>query len=285
MMTTTGIFTTHYVEIPVTDINKPIYLIPFGDIHRSSDMCDVVRWQQFLVWAKSKKKAYFLGMGDYDDLASTTERKVLGNRDLHESTKNTIEGIYETHTNRLFNEIKFMKGRLIGLLEGNHYGEFSSGITTTQYLALKLGAKYLGVSSFIRLSFLYQRKRLIVDVWAHHGKGAARLIGGSLNRVQQMGEAAEADIYCMGHDHKKSVGMTTKLKLTTGNGKMRLIHKKQLYARTGSFLKAYENDKQSYIVDGAMNPTDLGVVKIELTPKRKQEKNEDRFSIDIHASI
>src|SRR3990167_7450366 len=100
VMTTTGIFSIHKYDIIFDEYNEPIYLFPFGDVHRSSDNCDVDRWLEFLDWAKSKKRAYFLGMGDYDDLASASERIILGNKALHESTKDTIQGLYEINTKR-----------------------------------------------------------------------------------------------------------------------------------------------------------------------------------------
>jgi len=281
---TTGIFTTQYFEIPITKINEPIYLIPFGDIHRSSPMCHEEKFLEFLDWAKGKKRAYFLGMGDYDDMASTSERAILTDKKLHDSSLQTLEKLYLSHTSKFAKELKFMKGKIIGLLEGNHYAEFQNGTTSTQKLAEMLECRYLGVSSFIRLSFRYAKMKSSIDIWAHHGKGASRLIGGSLNKVQQMGEAAEADIYLMGHDHKKTVGLVTKLVLKSGRGELKLHHKKQLYARIGSFLKGYENDKVSYVADAALSPTDLGVVKIELTPRRPR-KNTDSLYVDIHASI
>lgn len=284
-MQTTGIFTVHNYEIEILKANEPIYLIPFGDIHRSAPMCHERKWLEFLEWAKTKKRAYFLGMGDYDDMASASERSILSDKRLHDSSAQTLEKLYLTHTEKFAKEIKFMKGRVIGFMEGNHYAEFPNGTTTTQKLAELLEARYLGVSSFIRLTLKYRAHSASIDIWAHHGKGASRLIGGSLNRVQQMGESAEADIYLMGHDHKKSVGLVTKLTLSEGNGQIKLRHKKQLYARTGSFLKGYENNKISYVADMALSPTDLGVVKIELTPKRDQTNKQDRFYIDIHASI
>jgi hypothetical protein len=257
-------------------------------------MCHKKKWLEFLEWAKHKRNAYFLGMGDYDDFVSSSERKILTNRDLHDTTLQTFDKLYLMHTKRFYDEIKFMDGKLIGLIEGNHYGEFQNQTTTTQKLAELLKCKYLGVSAFIRLSFHYSTHHFHTDIWAHHGKGAARLIGGSLNRVQQMGEAAEADIYLMGHDHKKSVGLVTKLKLGDGTGRERqevkLHHKKQLYARTGSFLKGYEAEQVSYVADMALSPTDLGVVKIELTPRHidKSENKKriaDYYYCDIHASI
>lgn len=285
-MQTTGLFTIHKVEIEVSKINEPIYLIPFGDVHRSSPMCHEEKWKEFLDWAKSKKRCLFLGMGDYQDLASASERRILVSKDLHDSTTATINKLYKSHIEQLVKEISFMNGRLIGLIEGNHYAEFPNGVTSTQVMADKLDTKYLGCSAFIRLSFKHAKTHTSsIDIWAHHGKGAARLVGGSLNRVQQMAEAAEADIYLMGHDHRKSVGMADRLCLSEGYGELHLHHRKQLYIRTGSFLKGYENNKVSYVADMALSPTNLGVVKIEITPRRKRDKGNDRFYLDLHASI
>jgi hypothetical protein len=184
-----------------------------------------------------------------------------------------------------------MRGKLIGFVEGNHFFKFGSNITSTQYLCEKMGCKYLGASSFIRLSLTHGgNSRTKVDMFVHHGKGASRLVGGSLNTVQQMAECAVADVYLMGHDHKKSAGMSSRLELTEGSGGVNLRERRLLYARTGSFLKSYEPDRASYVVKALLNPSDIGYVKIEITPVRKQRRKdsgvlEDRVSVNIHASI
>jgi hypothetical protein len=204
-MQTTGIFETHYYEIPFKKYDEPIYLIPFGDIHRTSPLCAEESWLEFLEWARGKRNAHFLGMGDYDDLASTSERTLLRNDKLHESTTSTLESLYKKHTDKLIKEISFMKGKLIGLIEGNHYAEFQTGITTTQRMCDALDCKYLGVSATSVLSFkstVSPKKRKTIAIFAHHGLGASGLIGGSMNKVQQMARQVEADIYLMGHDHK-----------------------------------------------------------------------------------
>jgi hypothetical protein len=289
-MKTTGVFTTHTFNIPFEKYGEPIYLVPFGDVHRSSPMCDTERWIEMLGWAKTKSRCYFLGMGDYDDLGSSSERLLLGHKALHDSTVNTLENLYLKHTTRFYKEISFMGGKIIGLMEGNHFGEFQNGTTTTQKLAEMMKCKYLGVSTFIRLRFKQKNARhgsMCVDIWAHHGMGAARLVGGSLNRVEQMLEAAECDIALMGHDHKKSIGTKTRFRLVTSSGAegVRLSHRKVLIGRTGSFLKGYEEGRPSYIADAAMNPTDLGVIKIEMTPRRDRSQKDDRMFIDLHGSI
>ena len=287
-MQTTGIFTTHEYTITGAKDGQPVYLIPFGDIHRSAPLCHQERWLEFCDWAKRKKGAYFLGMGDYDDLASASERIILADPNLHESSRLTLEDLYRSHTLRLAKEIGFMKGRIIGIMGGNHYGQMQNGTTTDNLLAEKLETTYLGVSTFIRLRIITVRNtRFHVDIWAHHGKGASRLAGGSINRVQQMAEASEADIYLMGHDHKKSVAFISRLGLEENvrGESVKLKQRKVLLARTGSFLKGYVPGHASYIVDGAMSPTDLGVIKIELTPCRKRHGKTEEYHIDIHASV
>jgi len=150
----------------------------------------------------------------------------------------------------------------------------------------------LSATALIGLTFKYKHgnRRASLDLFVHHGKGSARLVGGSLNTVQQMAECAEADIYLMGHDHKKSLGMSSRLRLTHGKAGVDIAERKILYARTGSFLKGYDLDKPSYVAKALLNPSDLGTVKIELTPKHKKKIENgrtvsDKVMIDIHGSI
>jgi hypothetical protein len=288
-----NLFFVHHLKIPTCKKNEPIYLIPFGDIHRDSKLCDLDKWHEFLDWAKVKSqtsKCLFLGMGDYQDLASFSERHALhaALQQCHDDTVIMIDELYRERVKIMYNEISFMRGKLIGLIEGNHHAILSNNTTTTQLLAKKLHCQYLGVSAFIRLSFTgHGGNSAAIDIWAHHGRGASRLTGGSLNAVEQMVMIADADIYLMGHDHRKSVAIRNKLVLT-GHNHTRLANKKILMARTGSFLKGYVPGAASYIAHAQLTPTDLGVVKIELTPRRERstgEIKEDRFYIDIHASL
>lgn len=233
-------------------------------------------------------------MGDYDDLASTTEREVLMNGKLHDSTKWTLERLYEDHVNRFYKEISFMKGRVIGLVEGNHYSTFLNGMTTTQLLAHKMGTKYLGVSSFINLVLRADKHHgHNVQIWAHHGLGGGRTLGASINKLDQMFAMSTARICLMGHDHRKQLAIRNRFNLSNdrGRGTAKLNDEKTILARTGSFLKGYQSDMPSYTADACMAPLDLGVIKIELTPRKKKTKsskgrwsNDERW-VDIHASI
>jgi len=280
-----SIFTIHTFTVEADTINEPIYLIPFGDIHRFAPLCDEHKWLEFIEWAKKKKNCYFMGMGDYLDFLSCRERRELLEAALHESTYQTIEDMMDSQVTKLYNEIKFMEGKVVGLIEGNHYGSYQTGMTTTQELCRRLRCKYLGISSFIRLKIFYKGKASAIDIWTHHGKGAGRAIGSSLNTVEQMSQISDAQIMLMGHTHRKSVAIKTRLCLGGAGAFLSLHHRKILMACTGSFLKGYVDEKPSYVARAAMPPTDMGVVKIELTPKRERKNGKDLFSVDIHASL
>lgn len=268
-MKTTGIFTQSKFEIKFQHYNEPIHLCPFGDVHRSSPLCHVEKWKRHLNELKALPNSYFLGMGDYDDLMSTSERHVFLNPNIHDSTMTTHEKFYRETTERFAKEIEFMNGRIIGFIEGNHYVQFPDGTTSTQYLCQLTGARYLGVSAFIMLilenpnGFTHR-----LDIWAHHGKGSGTL-GGSINSLAKMIDSADADIYLMGHDHKKFIATKSRLRLkeVKRDNVPDLDERQIIMARTGSYLKAYENNMASYVADAAMSPADLGSIRIEMRPR------------------
>lgn len=278
-MKTSGIFSTHQVNVDCV-VNKPFKIIPFGDIHRESRLHCSRYWNEFLDYAKDQKDALFLGMGDYCDGMSTSERISFLRGDFHETTKHTMEDTYKGITQTLANELSFMRGRCIGLLGGNHYYGFDELNTTDHVLASRLGTKFLGVCSLIRLSICLHNQtgsqrgtRLKLDIFAHHGKGGGTLAGSTFNSLEKMLSVADADIYLMGHDHKKGcVPAPPKLRLENTRGKLRVMHREPWLGRTGSFLKAYEDGEVSYNVDAGRSGCALGWIEFEVTPRRTEER-------------
>jgi hypothetical protein len=244
----------------------------FGDVHWDSPNHARKAWQDDLKLFRSLKDAYFVGMGDYLDSTSTSERDCLGrmSSEMHETLARDINALQAEKVKKLAGELEFMRGRIVGLLGGNHYWKFGHGGTTDTELARLLGAKYLGCSSFIRLSMTAWGASSAIDIWAHHGAGASRLPGGSLNRVDQMREHAEADVFVMGHDHKRGVIPATPrlyLRHDSHNG-LTIRHRQQWLIRSGSYLASYEPGVSNYNVDSARGPCSLGHVELVLTYQR-----------------
>jgi hypothetical protein len=285
-MRTCGIFQVHEVTIPVKHWGDTITLVLFGDVHRDSPNHADGAWRTFLDHAKSLKNAWFLGLGDYLDGLSTSERHSLHLAQFHESTLNNLEDQAALCVSTLAKEIAFMQGRIIGLLGGNHYFSFQDGTSTDTRLCQKLHCKFLGVSAFIRLQFNVQGSHINFDIWAHHGKGASRLPGGSINSVDQMREYAEADLYIMGHDHKKMiVPATPRLRLDHHSRKGLDVKERSAWlARSGSFLTSYVPGVPNYNVDAARGPCSLGHVELSLTPRRLGTSPNREVVLEAHGT-
>lgn len=298
-MLTTGIFQTHYVPIPIPRMRDgcEFHILPFGDVHWGAPLHSEDYWKRFCergaeLVARHPSQVFFVGMGDYQDMLSTSERENIERASIHDSTRETIEEWWQKRVEAYAKEIGFMRGRCIGLIEGNHYAQFEDGTTSTMRLCKIIGAKYLGCSCFVRLMFqLCNRHKkthgshgstLPVDLWAHHGKGAAMLSGGSLNTVEKMSMAADADIYLMGHDHRVGTWPSTRLRLRGNHFGMRVEHRDILLVRTGSFLRGYVEGKRSYVADKALNPTQMGWTEIRIKITRSHGQ---QMKHELHASV
>lgn len=288
-MTRSSIFTVHRYVIPV-GVNETVKVYPFGDVHRDAKNCAVDKWHAWLDKVKDEDNAFFLGMGDYNDMLSRSERRSLDVAELHETSQSTFDDLYKQNTSIFAGEISFMKGKLLGLLEGNHHARFMSGITSTQALCDHFKCKYLGAATFVRLTFRHKKRNVSrkIDIFAAHSDSFSRTVGSSITKVEQMMKIADADIYLMAHDHRKSCAMMSRLYLNDGHKALNLENKKIILARTGSFLKGYEPGKESYVVQKLYTPADLGTICISITLRRIQKHTGNRRDVDaleLHATL
>jgi predicted phosphodiesterase len=285
-MKTDGLFSTHAINIEAK-INEPFSIIPFGDIHRESPNFADAEWEKFLAYAKKKKNAYFFGMGDYTDGCSTSERQTLMNGNLHDTTKDTMKNVYKGVTASLANELSFMRGRIIGMLGGNHFYQMDNGGNTDHILAHALNARYLGVCGFVlvNISTPLSGKTISFSIFAHHGKGGGKTIGAVLNSVDDMQRVADADLYLMGHTHGKGAAPShPRMRILSNRSKEPYLRARiPMLGRTGSFLKTYESGKRAYGVDALYPACALGTIEFEYTLRRSREGGEDRLSLDCRA--
>lgn len=274
MMRTDGLFTIHAATVKIRSLAEPITLVPFGDIHHDSPAHADETFDEFIRWAKKLKNPVFLGMGDYLDSYSTSERLIIGSDGLHDSTRKRNERDTMKRIDALGKRLSFMRGRVIGLLGGNHYPMFSDGTTGDMHLAKMLDARYLGVCSAIRLTVSRANRRATVDIFAHHGKGGGTTAGGKMNAVEKLTGVCEADIFLMGDNHARgALPIGDKLRLMQTKCGLRLRSRRAWIGRTGSFLKSYEPDEASYVTDRALPPASLGWISFNIrmrTPKDGQ---------------
>ena len=283
-MSQVSLFTTSLTTIEVDTLTEPIDLHIFGDVHYGCDHHSAEKWRKFRTNCLKSKNPYYIGMGDFIDLGSESERKCLNGGILHESTQSTLTRLYEQQCDGLLEDIGFMRGRLLGLIEGNHYAEFRDQTTSTQRMCRDMKCDYLGISSFIKLRIVYHGTRTSIDIWAHHGKAGAQFVSTSLKKVEDMARTAEADVYIMGHDHQRGAVPLSRLKL---NRRMQVVDHTAYAVRSGSFLRGYVAGEESYVARAGLKPASLGGVTLHLQPQRVCEGKEKsrKFTIEMSATV
>lgn len=297
-MKTTGITTIHHRRL-VVKANQPITIVFFGDVHRfAPGHCDGT-WQRFKDKYRDRQDVYYVGMGDYLDLISAKERRVLDIANLHESTGETLHEFFQHKIEEFADEIMFMKSRLICMLEGNHHVRFADGTTTAQRICGLINrglpdavhTKYCGDFAIVRVSLTrkptLQNGGRCFDMALHHGVGGGRTKGAAYNNLDHMSQSVEAHVYCMGDNHHRGIVTDSRLYLPYGANGQRLEHKTILKLRTGSFLRGYIEGKASYIADKMLNPTNLGVVEIEATyvHENKPPSGNDQEYIELAGAL
>jgi hypothetical protein len=263
-----GIFTLHHYTVSAR-LNRPQTLLCFSDVHREAPLHATDHWKRFLKRLNSDKEALVLGLGDYLDGCSTSERKII--HELHESTEATLAGVIRGHTTSLANELKSAKGRTLGLIGGNHYYPLKGGSSDT-LLASLLGTTYLGCSSIIRLTFdLGKDGTIDYDIGCHHGTGGGSTPGATFNNLEKMLARFEVDLVLSGHDHKKGcIPSSPRMRpVTMPDGSLVLRERTPWLGRTGSFLKSYVPDQVSYNVDAGRSPCALGHIEFHITPVKR----------------
>ena len=282
------------VKLKVNGEQK-LFIVPVGDIHWNSKDCDRERFLNLVQWAVKKKKrghlVKFVGMGDYNDTLSTSERQVLiaakGGQGFHDSTYDELDNLSKSISDTFLKAVEPIKHDFLGLVEGHHFMQFQTkesgylGKTNTEYLCDKLGCDYYGTTAKISLSFPPSKEKLRLLV--HHGFGSGNTLGGSLVKRQRVGNSfPDVNIILLGHDHRKVVGLDQGI-VDDPRSKDGLDTIKRYYIGTGSFLKGYidGNTKGSYIEEKLMPPAELGVIIIGVG----LEKKFNRYRLDYHASV
>jgi len=278
-MKTSGIFRVAEHKVKVPRFGDTVTFIPFGDVHREAKHFSTAKWREFLKFAKSAENPVFLGMGDYHDFGSTSERHALQNAALHEDTRRTISLMLQDKCKAFAEEIGFMAPNLIGLIDGNHDMAFEidngQRTTMTDYMAALLGVPYLGVAALCGLSIGASGSNAAIDIYAHHGLGGAGTIGGSINRVAKMAEYVDARIFLQGHTHDRGI-MPLQSRIRRVPGEYKVREETRFAARTGSFLKAYEHGESSYNVDAGRAPANLGWIHFLLNLRKLTDDDGDR---------
>ncbi|HYE89543.1 MAG TPA: hypothetical protein VEA38_00930 [Terriglobales bacterium] len=220
--------------------------------------------------------AWYVGMGDYIDFMSPSNRQRMRAAALYDTAEDVIDEKAMDLVHEVFDLfLRPTKGRWIGLLEGHHFSQLKSGDTTDQRLAEMLGARFLGTSAYINLQFCIGTGKYPVALWVHHGCGGGMTDGAPLTRLDRIAARFEgADVFAMGHTTKSP---STRIPKPYPNwhapGGPKLVHRDALLVNTGGFSKSYvegsmngRTPRGGYAEQRMLPPSSVGAPILEIRP-------------------
>ncbi len=285
-------------RVPWTDSLKPVVIAPLGDIQYAGKNGPTAKDLLHRHIDKAMRlDAWFVGLGDFIDFLSPSNRQRLRAAALYDTSEDVIDEKALELVHDLFEKfLKPTKGRWCGLVSGHHYAQMRAGDTSDMRLAQLLDTTFLGTSGFVRLQFVKGKKAAqehhCVVMFVHHGAGGTGKNGAALNKLEGLSTYwGGADIFLMGHTTKESVAPINRVH-PRWTGTPNLEHRKIYIINTGGFSKGYvvgarqgQVPHGGYVEEKMLNPAMLGAPFIKIVPRVVMDAGQQQWAPDINVEI
>ena len=272
---------------------EPLNIVPIGDIQFAgkNGPTDLKRLARHIQWARDNN-AWYIGMGDYVDFASPSNRTRLKNADLYDTASLIIDEAAKSLEDEVIDVLSPTKGRWIGLCEGHHYMQHLDGTTTGQRVAAALGTTYGGDSMMIRVTFRDdQGHSVVTKLFVHHGHGGTSTLAGPIARLERFMAYTTAQVAFIGHHHRIMIIPFDQLDMTD-RGKPYLFHTTRVIVLTGYFMKGWMQGNNvggrpsgSYVEQKLLGPVTLGSPMVTLVPERERSDDGSTYRVAVHGQI
>ena len=266
---------------------EEIQLMPIGDVQLGADGVQVDRLKRQIDWAMAQNNVYFIGMGDYVDVMSPSNRDAWRGVKKYDSVESLMERGVRSLEKDFLSIVSGTEGRWLGLLEGHHFYEYADGTTSDTFITQQLRSRFLGTSAIVRIKFQDGTHIITCDIWCHHGWGSGKAPHSPLNKLYDaMAHFEGIDVFLMGHHTKKCGVKIPKLYMDRAG---RLRDRQIVLAGTGGFYLGHKqnsrsiagNARGSYAEKAGMSPVTLGSPLIRIRPRR----HKDYDNLDLNVEI
>jgi hypothetical protein len=263
----------------------PVVLAPLGDIQWTGRPEDVaVAHLGEHVTRACSMGALFLGLGDYIDFASPSNRETFRTGRLYETAHNVIEDTAYQLVADLYERVfRPTTGKWLGLVAGHHYYRFRDGSTTDMALARMLETTYWGeAQAVVRLTWQDKTHTQHLDIWLAHGTGSGRSPGSPIQVLDRVSQYIDADIYIMGHQTKRCVATIQRLvPVYPTKGEPRLVHRTLYLVGAGGWMRGYRVGHEAlYPEQQMLRPVALGAPLIHIRPRWSGGSWEPQVSVE-----
>lgn len=214
------------------DIDK-LELHPLADLHIGDRSCNFKDIQSELEYIKNTPNAYCVLDGD---LMDTAIKKSIG--DTYAQDLTPMEQLKQCVA--IFAPIK---DKILAVTSGNHENRIykEDGIDTTLLMCdqLDISDRYSDTSALIYLRFgkdpIHAKRRIGYSIYMLHGNANGRKEGGKIQRLIDLAEIVDADIYISAHTHQPASLRNTFYRAYPYSDSVEKID--HLYVNTASWLE------------------------------------------------
>lgn len=196
------------LELPEELNTLDVHLL--GDWHVGDEHCDLETIAEQLDVLKRDDKAYCILGGDLCDMAL---RDSVG--DIYSGRINPMAQV-----KRVVSLVEPVKDKVLCILRGNHENRVyrQTGIDPLAFAASELGLsdRYSETSALLFVQFGHDIKhggKMLYTIFSTHGAGGGKKEGSKLQRLADLQNVIDCDIYCHNHTHLPAVFPTCSYKI------------------------------------------------------------------------
>lgn len=268
------------VDVVLDKPTDTLTLMPFGCVHADNPGFREPLWRQYLTELQNTPNAYGIGLGDYWDAWRTHARTHLKSYVEDDNSFEALDSMVREKAQGFHRKYLVpVQNRILGLSEGNHYHEFQSGMTDTQYLCDLMKVPYLDKPCFMRLTVKCRygsgelRTMKVFRILIHHGDWSAGngRIGSDMMSIENKSLGFEFDIYIFAHTHR-CYGVHIPTLTIPIVGKLEPLERPRAFMRAGCFMAGFHPGcHKSYAHKKLLAPTELGYCRLHINFYRQYE--------------
>lgn len=222
------------INIDLPNTIKQLTILVLADVHLEDPLCDEKRVVQFVEEVKNDPCTYFLVNGDIFN--NPTRNAISDIWRERMSTDDAIDFIIEL--------LRPIKDKCLVLTDGNHekrlYKQGSGGLLVKQVArALQIEDRYSYEPYLLFLAFGKNKgranRKTVYSIYGRHGYGGGRKAGGKINKLMEMVEIINADIFIHSHTHLQAILREESISVDYRNRKPQ--YKSHLFVNSNAFLK------------------------------------------------
>ena len=188
-----------FIEVNLSEEFETVEIFALSDLHIGKKDADIPLFDKWVQFILDQPNRFVVLNGDLLEAATKTSKSF--SYDFSMTPEEEVELLTE--------KLGPIKDRIIGATIGNHclrYADNNYDVMKRIMKDLDILDRYGGVEVLIKLTFGKRKntkKRQCYTIYATHGSVGGKKKGSAINAVSDLAFGVLADVYVMGHTHKK----------------------------------------------------------------------------------